>query len=166
MPSFLLPALAVDVLLNRYTSIVVGTVTRFREHQEMSFVQSGRKQQGRLRVERVQYSSTSWFTVNGQKTLIGKTSRRFNELDPETLQKCAMGHYESFGARDFSFLEYVTAFRGSNGIQVVLRRSLHFGTPENRHYDTFFHFFKNELSTHNLRKDPTNFHGKTRSTGA
>ena len=83
MPSFLLPALAVDVLLNRYTSIVVGTVTRFREHQEMSFVQSGRKQQGRLRVERVQYSSTSWFTVNGQKTLIGNPSRRFKDLDAE-----------------------------------------------------------------------------------
>ena len=34
--------------------------------------------------------------------LIGKTSRRFKELDPETLHKCSMDHYESFDGRGFS----------------------------------------------------------------
>ena len=42
----------------------------------------------------------------------------------------------------FLLLDYFTVFRGSNGIQVVFRSSLHFGTPENRHHNAFFHFFK------------------------
>ena len=51
-----------------------------------------------------------------------------------------MGHYESFGGRGFLLLDSFTVLRGSNGIQVVLRSSLHSGTPENRHYDVFFFF--------------------------
>ena len=43
----------------------------------------------------------------------------------------------------FLLLDSFTVFRGSNGIQVVFRSSLHFGTSENRYYNVFFfHFFK------------------------
>ena len=57
----------------------------------------------------------------------------------------------------FSFLEYFTAFRGSNGIQVVPRRSLYFGTQGNQHYDASFHFFKYGLSRHNPGRAPQIF---------
>ena len=39
-------------------------------------------------------------------------------------------------------LDYFTVFQGSKRIQVVLRGSLHCGTPENRLYDDFFSFFQ------------------------
>ena len=66
----------------------------------------------------------------------------------------------------FLLLDSFTVFRGSNGIQVVFRSSLQFGTPENRYYNDFFHFFKNELSPHNSTDGPTKFRGETRSTDA
>ena len=38
-----------------------------------------------------------------QKTLIGKTSRRLNELDPENLHRYSMSHYEKTYGRGFLF---------------------------------------------------------------
>ena len=70
-----------------------------------------------------------------------KPSRSYQELDTETLHKCAMSHYTSFDGRWVFFLEYSTVFRGSNGIQAVFRSSLHSGTPENRHYNDLFFMF-------------------------
>ena len=46
--------------------------------------------------------ATSWFTVNGKKTVIGKTSRRFKELDLEILHRFSMGYYATL--QDFFFL--------------------------------------------------------------
>ena len=51
--------------------------------------------------------------MNTQKTLIGKTSRRFNELDPENLHRYSMGHYEkSNGGGFFTFWLFSPFFRG------------------------------------------------------
>ena len=57
-------------------------------------------------------TNTSWFTVIAQKTLIGKSSRRFNELDPENLHRYSMSHYEKTDGRGF-FIFFFAVFRGS-----------------------------------------------------
>ena len=46
---------------------------------------------------------TSWFAVNRKKTLIGKTSRRFKELDAEILHRCSMGHYATLNGVGFVY---------------------------------------------------------------
>ena len=56
---------------------------------------------------------TSWFTVITQKTLIGKTSRRFNELDPENLHRCSMGHYEKSEGGGFFIFCFIFDLEGS-----------------------------------------------------
>ena len=55
----------------------------------------------------------SWFTVITQKTLIGKTSGRFNELDPETLHRCSMGHYAKSHGVGFFVLYIIFDLEGS-----------------------------------------------------
>ena len=67
-----------------------------------------------------------------------------------------MDHYESFDGRGFLFVDSFTVFRGSNGIQVVFRSSLHFGTPENRHYFFIFHFIKTSCRRM-IQRNPQSF---------
>ena len=70
-----------------------------------------------------------------------KPSRRYQELDPETLHKCAMGHYESVGTR--GFFSYWTFYRFS-GVQRDPNRfttwSL-FWDPRKAAVRCFFHSF-------------------------
>lgn len=58
--------------------------------------------------------------------LIGETSRRFEEFDPEISLNCAMGHDATLSDRVSPFF---TVLRGSNWIEVPLRKKL--GPPKN-----------------------------------
>ena len=57
--------------------------------------------------------------MNGKKTVIGKTSRRFKELDLDLLHRCSMGHYATL--QDWGFLLFILIpiQEGLNGMDVV-----------------------------------------------
>ena len=58
----------------------------------------------------------------------------------------------------FLLLDSFTVCRGSNGIQVIFRSSLHFGTPKKRHYNAFIlNFFKMSCRRIIQRTAPQNF---------
>ena len=54
-----------------------------------------------------------------QKTLTGKTPRRFEESDPEFLRKSPMGHYAKFDGRfffvPFDYLHHIVGVTGFSG---------------------------------------------------
>ena len=67
----------------------------------------------RISVASCHIKDTGWFKAITQKTLIGKTSRRLRDLDPDNFLRCSMGHYATFNGGDFSTFDVFTVFRGS-----------------------------------------------------
>ena len=60
--------------------------------------------------------------------LIGKTSRRFKELDPEILHRCSMGHYAKSYGGGFLIFFFIFDFGGSEW-RAFPKKSL--GPPKN-----------------------------------
>ena len=56
---------------------------------------------------------TSWFKDTAQNSVIGKTSRRFEELGPEILHRCSMGHYAKSYGGGFLTLFFIFDLGGS-----------------------------------------------------
>ena len=73
--------------------------------------------------------ATSWFKVITQKSLIGKTSRRFKELDPEILHRCSLDHYATFDEGGFSTF---WLFRRFSGVPDFFGEMPSIQTPLNR----------------------------------
>ena len=83
-----------------------------------------------------------------------QTFTQVSGVRPWNFAKIYYGSLRKFWrTRFFSF----TVFRGSNGIQVVFRSSLHFGTPENRHYNAFFIFSQTSCRCITQQTAPQNF---------
>ena len=57
-------------------------------------------------------SSTGWLTLIALKTLIGKTSRRFKELDAEILHRYSMHHYAKSDGVFFLLRKFSPFFGG------------------------------------------------------